>query len=222
MCGRYVQTSKVRRHVRSLAEIEGEQPYTPDSWNVAPSHGSLVLRSRAGKLAADWLTWGLSEGPPATIKPINARIESASTKPTFREAWQMRRAIIGVDGWFEWQSRDGQKQPFYFRRQDGEAMLFGGLWTGDTYCLITTAADGHLAQIHDRRPLSVKPDDVRRWINEAPASVDEVVARAVPPDEIVFFPISPRVNRTNVDRPELIEPVVLTNLPPKPQQIDLL
>ncbi len=222
MCGRYAQTGKVRRRVRSLAEIEGELPNAPDSWNVAPTQGSLVLRSRAGKLAADWLTWGLSEGATSLIRPINARIESAATKPTFREAWQFRRGIIGVDGWYEWQLREGRKQPFYFRRQDGEPTFFGGLWTGDTFCLITTTADGHLAQIHDRRPLSVRPDDATRWIEETPASIDEVISRAVPAAEILFYPVSPGVNRTNVDGPELVEPILLTDLPRKPEQIDLL
>jgi putative SOS response-associated peptidase YedK len=173
-------------------------------------------------LAADWLTWGLGDGPSPAVRPINARIESVATKSTFREAWQMRRGVIGVDGWYEWQARNGQKQPFYFRRQDGEATFFGGLWTGDTFCLITTAADGHLAQVHDRRPLSVRPDDARRWINDAPASIDEVISRAVPAEEIFFHPVSPRVNRTNTDDPELIEPVVLADVPQCPKQIDLL
>lgn len=221
MCGRYAQTGKVRRHVRSLAEIQGDMPEVPDRWNVAPTQGSLVLRARLGRLAADWLTWGLSEGSTSSVRPINARIESAAIKPAFRESWQARRAIIGVDGWYEWQKRNGKKQPFYFRRQDGEPTLFGGLWTAETFCLITTTADGHLAHIHDRRPFSVRPGDIQRWINEPPESGDEALSLAVPAYEIIFHPVSPLVNRTNQDGPELIEAIILSDNPLRPEQINL-
>jgi putative SOS response-associated peptidase YedK len=59
---------------------------------------------------------------------INARSETATTKPAFRDSLTDRRCLIPADGFYEWQRRGKAKQPFSFEVNDGELFAFAGLW----------------------------------------------------------------------------------------------
>ena len=65
---------------------------------------------------------------------INARIETAATKPLFRGAWKSRRCLIPASGFYEWRALEvpgkakPAKLPFYISRLDGLPLTFAGLW----------------------------------------------------------------------------------------------
>jgi putative SOS response-associated peptidase YedK len=64
---------------------------------------------------------------------INARSETAATKPAFRESLKSRRCLIPADGFYEWK-RDGKaKQPYCFEVNNGRFFAFAGIagrtWT---------------------------------------------------------------------------------------------
>jgi putative SOS response-associated peptidase YedK len=219
MCGRYVQTKRARAKAQLLAlrEVQAEAARA-ETWNLTPSTLSLVVRARGAERTADWLSWGLEGTGLLGMKPINARIESAAEKASFREAWKSQRCVVPVDGWYEWRMMGGQKQPYYFYRRDGEPLFFGGLWSGETFCLLTTEANGDLARVHDRRPLALRDGDARSWLETTPSSAEKVVFCAVPPVEIAFHPVSTLVSSPRNEGPQLIEPVTLT---PVPTQADL-
>jgi len=224
MCGRFVQLMKARRKARALAKAMAEQAAAAaraESWNVAPSTSALVVRSEGNALSADWFFWGLqNEVPLSGVRPTNARLESAFDKPTFRDAWLNRRCVVPVEGWYEWKTDGNDKQPYYFSRRDGEPIFLGGLWAGRTFCLLTTRADGDLAKIHERRPLALRDADAETWITGPPASPERLAFSAVPPIEITFHPVSPRVNNARTDGPSLINPIVLDDTP-RPIQTSL-
>ena len=141
------------------------------------------------------LSGGFQDGNAAPgIAPINARVETAATKFLFRDAWRKRRCLVPADGWYEWRMEHGRKQPYFFHRRDDEPVFFAGLWSGDTFCLLTMSADGELAEIHNRRPLAICSDDAQPWTETMPESFEQVVRRAVPSTEISFHPVSPRVS----------------------------
>jgi putative SOS response-associated peptidase YedK len=141
------------------------------------------------------------------MRPINARVETAFSKPLFSEAWKTSRCVIPADGWYEWKAERGKKQPYYFHRRDGQAIFFAGLWAAKTFCLFTTKADGDLAEIHERRPLSLRDEDARFWIEAVPPSPEKVVFCVVPPTEIAFYHVGPRVSITGNDGADLIKPI---------------
>jgi putative SOS response-associated peptidase YedK len=187
----------------------------PETWNLAPSTRSLVVQAKAEGLTSSWLTWGFQRIAEGAIKPINARIEMAASKPLFREAWKTNRCVIPADGWFEWRTEKGRKQPYYFHRRDNQPIFFAGLWSEDSFCLFTMEAEGDLAQIHHRRPLAIRDEDAQGWIETIPSSPEKVVFCAVPEIDIAFHAVSPRVSSPRNDGPELIEPIVVREEAPQ-------
>jgi putative SOS response-associated peptidase YedK len=59
---------------------------------------------------------------------INARSETADSKPVFSEALRFRRCLIPADGFYEWQKVDNTKRPYCFEVNRGELFSFAGLW----------------------------------------------------------------------------------------------
>jgi putative SOS response-associated peptidase YedK len=64
---------------------------------------------------------------------INARVETAATKPLFRCAWKDRRCLVPASGFYEWKELPSSmtksrplKQPFYITRKDGLPLTFAG------------------------------------------------------------------------------------------------
>ena len=62
------------------------------------------------------------------LPTFNARVETVTTKPFFREAFKRTRCIIPASGYYEWQATPDGKQPHYFTRTDGQVISFAGLW----------------------------------------------------------------------------------------------
>jgi putative SOS response-associated peptidase YedK len=108
------------------------------------------------------MRWGLIPSwvtdPASGARTINARSETAASKPSFREPLQKRRCLIPADGFYEWQRGAGQKQPFCFEVGDGGAFAFAGLWDrwrasngqeGESCTILTTTPNELLADVHD-------------------------------------------------------------------------
>ena len=78
--------------------------------------------------------WGLipywCQEPRGGRKPINAKAESVSKLPMFRDAYALRRCIVPVDGFFEWRAIKGAraKQPYAIAMKDGSPFGLAGLW----------------------------------------------------------------------------------------------
>jgi putative SOS response-associated peptidase YedK len=62
------------------------------------------------------------------LSTFNARVETVTTKPFFREAFKRTRCIIPASGYYEWQDTPDGKQPHYFTCTDGQVISFAGLW----------------------------------------------------------------------------------------------
>ena len=154
----------------------------PPRWNAAPSQELLVIRRnhRTGEVSLDPLRWGLiprwCKDPTGGRKPINAKAESVSRLPTFRDAFAMRRCIVPVDGFFEWRAikSAGRKQPYAIAMKDGSPFGLAGLWenwrnpnTGEwerTFAVITVPSNDLFNQIHNRMPAILTPESYDHWL----------------------------------------------------------
>ncbi|MDQ3798001.1 MAG: SOS response-associated peptidase, partial [Acidobacteriota bacterium] len=152
---------------------------------------------------------------------INARAETLTEKPSFREAFKKRRCLIPATGFYEWQKKSsgGAKQPFYFYLKEKEVFGFAGLWeewidkeTGDvleTCTIITTAANEVLKPVHDRMPVILKPADYAQWLDPEENNTDRLqkLLAPYPAVEMTSHAVSKSVNIPDADSPELIEPL---------------
>lgn len=183
--------------------------------------------------------WGLvpSWAKDVTVgsRMINARLESLPTKAAYRNAFMARRALIPADGWYEWRRQTAagasHRQPFYLTPVDGHVLAFAGLYefwsdpsradapTLTSVTIITCAAQGELAAIHERMPLLLPRSTWARWLDPHVADVSDV---AHPWDQaagegLEARPVSAAVNSVANDGPELVRRVRSV-----PEQVALL
>lgn len=221
MCGRYALNASAQElmghfHLVRCADF-------PVRFNVAPSASMPVIRqSPDGERVADLLRWGLvphwAKDPAIGAKLNNTRAESVADKPSFRAAYQRRRCLIPINGFYEWQEVPGEKrkQPWYIHFKSYEPMAMGGLWeswrnpAGElvrTYCVITTSPNAVMVPIHDRMPVFVGPDQWQAWLD--PAVPGDQVAELLAPypaEAMEAWPVSKRVSNARDEGEGLIVP----------------
>ena len=164
MCGRYLFTAESSPEIQQIIQ-EIQQRSEPSEWKVGevfPSNRAPVLVPENDKIAPDLLTWGF-QTPKALI--INARSETVEEKPTFRESIQMRRCVIPASGFYEW-SKD--KRKYFFQMPEEQALYMAGIYQkrGDEwcYCILTTAPNKSVKEVHDRMPLVLPKRSIQDWI----------------------------------------------------------
>jgi putative SOS response-associated peptidase YedK len=136
---------------------------------------------------------------------INAKSETAPTKPAFRDPFEIRRCLIPADGFYEWKRNGSSKQPYCFEVNNGELFAFAGLWDGwkeasgqwiKTCSILTTTPNAVTSAIHDRMPVIVHPDGYGLWLD--PGVTDAQVASELlkPYDARLMraYPVSTRIN----------------------------
>jgi hypothetical protein len=114
---------------------------------------------------------------------INARSETAATKPAFRDSLASRRCLIPADGFYEWQRRGKAKQPFCFEVNNGELFAFAGLWDRwkdpsgpwiKSCSILTTTPNAVTSAVHDRMPVILDPDNYDLWLDPGMINVESV------------------------------------------------
>jgi putative SOS response-associated peptidase YedK len=180
VCGRYVRRSD-KQKIAELFAIHG--PVIPDfgpSWNVAQQTFQPVVRLNRdmGEREIALMRWGLipfsfwAKDPSIGLCTINAKAETITTAPAFREAIKYRRCIVPADAFYEWQKLDAKnKQPFAIAMKDGQPYALAGLWekwkdrkAGTellTFTVITTDPNAVVEPMHDRMPVIIPQCDER-------------------------------------------------------------
>jgi putative SOS response-associated peptidase YedK len=221
VCGRYTLSTPADL-VAELFELDAAPELTP-RYNIAPSQEAAVVRKGADGRRLDFLRWGLipfwAKDAAIGYRTINARSETAATKPAFRAAFRRRRCLVVADGFYEWAKRGEAKQPYHFRMAGGEPMAFAGLWESwndpdggplESFTILTTEANALVARAHPRMPVILPPGSYRSWLSDAVTEPEAVQPLLVPypAGEMVGFAVDTRVNSPHNDSPECVEPVV--------------
>lgn len=210
MCGRFTLTTPAEL----VAEAFGLEtvPDLEARYNIAPSQPVAVVRSRpGGGRSLSLMPWGVP-GPGRGLL-INARAESAASRPAFAEAFRQRRCLIPADGFYEWvASPEGPRRPYHFRRKDRRPFAFAGLWMpvqSEEACTILTTVPNELVRsIHDRMPVMLSPEDYGLWLD--PALTEPSRSRALlgpfPAEDMEAVRVSLVVNNARNDSPACLEP----------------
>jgi putative SOS response-associated peptidase YedK len=239
MCGRY----ELHAHPAAIALAFGlsAPPEFAPRYNIAPMQQVPIVRVNAhGARELAMVRWGLvprwAKDPSIGAKMINARGETVRDKPAFRTAYRRHRCLLPASGFYEWQAREGAKQPMHVAMLDGAPFAFAGVaerWLGpdgeplDTCAIVTTEANALLAAVHERMPVIIAPADYAHWLDPTIADPADVIA---PYDAAAmrYVPVSTRVNAVRNDDATLIDAVApvaadvdptaesTTNAPPAP------
>jgi len=177
------------------------------------------VRAMRWGLLPPWVKADAEGRPKAKSLLINARAETLTSSPALRASARARRCLIPMDGYYEWMPGPdpGPKTPFYMSRRDGSPILVAGLWSPWrpdeasapvlTATIVTTAAVGDLAGIHDRMPLMLGPDTWGRWLNPDDSAPEDLLASRTDTSGIGIREVSRLVNRVANNSVELIAPV---------------
>ncbi len=191
--------------------------------NIAPTQEVAAVRlGDDGARHFVSLRWGLipswAKDASFGAKTINARGETLAEKPAFCDAFRHRRCLIAADGFYEWKTEAGAKQPYRIARDDGAPFGFAGLWARwdkapdgaplETCSIVTTDANELLRAIHHRMPVILDPADFTAWLDPGTSPAEaQALLRPCPPDRLVAYRVSRRVNKVANDDLSLIGPL---------------
>jgi putative SOS response-associated peptidase YedK len=174
--------------------------------------------------------WGLIPGWAKTVEQardiakntLNAVSETVYEKPSFKNYIGKYRCLIWVQGFYEWQHREGGKEkiPHFIYRKDHKPFTFGGIYskwphpeTGElitTFSILTTPANELLSEIHNnkkRMPLIIDPDQRERWLSQLNKDEIQVMMQVYPDGELAAHTISKLITTRGINNnvPEVQE-----------------
>jgi putative SOS response-associated peptidase YedK len=228
VCGRYKLSRRKQVVEEYLDSVSGEEDWAP-RFNIAPTQPIPVIRQNPREPVRELsiMRWGLipswAKDSSVATKMINARSETAATKPAFRDPLKFRRCLIPTDGFYEWAKTGKGKQPYCFEVNEGALFAFAGLWdrwkdargnTVETCLILTTTPNAVTSPVHDRMPVILDPDSYDLWLDPGMRDVSAASDLLKPYDarRMRCYPVSSRINRVGNDDEDCSAPVELAEI----------
>lgn len=225
MCGRVVTKSTAEELVAhfGVERRQGDIPELKKRYNGAPGldYPLIVREPDVPGMTFMMARWGFVPGwireARPKMRPINAAAETIATNGMFRAAYRSRRALMPIDGYFEWKAISGSKakQPYAIAMADGRPFAVAAIWesrinpeTGleeKSFAIITCGPNSLMAGIHDRMPVILAREDHERWLSEDPDPRD--LLKPFASEAMVKWPISMRVNAVTNDDAAILRPM---------------
>ena len=169
MCCRY--WAEESPELREIVEEMNRSPLV-EKWQkttAVKSYGEIrptdvvpvIAPNRKGERAVYPMKWGYS----GRTLLLNARMETAAEKPTFRDDWARHRCIVPASWYFEWEhlpGKDGRKRTGdkYMIQPKDSAVT----WLCGVFVVLTREPGEEIRFIHDRMPLIMPDKLVNEWI----------------------------------------------------------
>lgn len=145
----------------------------PPRHNIQPGQEIVVLNKDGLSL----MRWGMipvgrvnARGRPVMETIINARSETVFDKSAFQG---VGRAVVPVDGWYEWTGEKRKKTAWRISSIDGQPLIFAAItdaWDApggarvDQVATVTCAPNADVQPIHHRMGVLLEPADVQTWL----------------------------------------------------------
>lgn len=223
MCGRFSLTTNEAILNERFSLAGGSEPYVA-RYNCAPTQKLAVIINEEPRRLR-FFRWGLipfwAKDEKIGSKLINARAEGIDEKPSYRNAFRIRRCLVPADGFYEWKNENG-KTPYRITLKNNILFALAGIWetwknpegkSVNTFSIITTQANELMRPIHDRMPVILPLEMEGRWLTEQINSkVDEELLKSLlipfPSDQMQAYEVSKLVNSPRNDNPALLAPLV--------------
>ena len=174
MCGRYrIDDDGDSGELEAIVEeinrrYPGEAVKT--SGEIFPTDTAPVIANNRRLSPAPFaMQWGF--GMPDGRRVINARSETASSKPLFQDGMRQRRCAIPATSYYEWERASGRKTKYAIRPASCPLFYLAGLYRLEAgkpvFAVLTREPADSIAFIHNRMPVLLAPDLARDWLNPA-------------------------------------------------------
>ena len=183
MCGRYHFSAELLDEIRDLTEQKDwKLELGVLDRDIHPGDTAPVIVAagdQGGSLRVCRQKWGYP-GPGGKGLVFNARSESVFEKRMFRESVSLRRAVVPVSWFYEWNKN---KEKFTFTKEGSWILFLAGFYgryeDGDRFVILTTQANASMAPVHSRMPLVLEREQVREWILDS-AKTKELLGQEPP------------------------------------------
>lgn len=169
MCGRYSLFSQeenleIMRIVRTL-----DNKYPQNNMKhgeIFPTNTAPILCLEENGITPELSTWGFPRfGAKGVI--INARSETADSRPMFRKSLHNRRCVVPSTGFYEW-SQNGEKTKYRFNLLHDSTLYMAGIFNEfqgeNRFVILTTGANNSIADVHNRMPVILPKTMTADWI----------------------------------------------------------
>lgn len=185
MCGRYwIDDSRESIELRDIIEEVNRRVVVEPvktSGEIFPADiVPVVANNRNMMPTAFAMRWGYTL--PDGRRIINARSETAETKPMFADGMRQRRCTVPATHYFEWE-KAGKAKTKYAIRPTGSALFYmAGIYRFESgrpvFAILTREPADSIAFIHDRMPVILPHDLVKDWIDPS-YRAGEILSHAV-------------------------------------------
>lgn len=220
MCGRYTLLAE-ENELQNYFGIEEPIDQYSQSYNIAPSQQVLAVIHDGQKKRMGYLQWGLvphwARDKKIGSGMINARSETAHEKPSFKQLMARKRCLIVADSFYEWENKNGDKQPHRIQVKDRKIFTFAGLWDrwekdGEilfTCTMLTKDSNEFMKNIHHRMPIILPREKEADWISPYVKNPADAKAFLENVDDVSFtsYHVSTYVNRANNNDEQCIVPL---------------
>jgi putative SOS response-associated peptidase YedK len=215
-----------KQYLAERFQATGDEIEDRPRYNIAPTQRVLTVRNEHGKKVRHFTTmrWGLIPSWAKDIsignKTLNARSESVTTTPAFRNSILTKRCLIPADGFYEWRKMGSVKQPYCFEVGEGDVFGLAGLWDQwtspdgeiiESCTILTTTPNSLVADLHDRMPVIVPPDKYDLWLDPDVTAFKAIRDILKPYDANLMrlYPVNRKLNYSNNDDAESASRITL-------------
>lgn len=143
---------------------------------VYPGYSGAVIAG--GELRS--MVWGFplaqkskKTGEPLKPRPVNNARTDKLGSFMWRYSFEERRCLIPLTAWAEAEGKRGAMTRTWLSLPGEDAFAVAGIWRasdewGDCYSMVMTDAAGAAAEVHNRMPVILAPDQYEEWQEGSP------------------------------------------------------
>ena len=172
MCGRYYipdedSAAELKEIIDQINRRHKARPVLKTG-EIAPSDTAPVLANNRSLAVTPFaMKWGYTMSNGKLV--FNARSETASEKPLFRDGMTQRRCLVPAAHYFEWEKRGREKIKYAIKSADVSVLYMAGIYRIENgipvFSILTREPASSISFIHDRMPVILPREFTTDWLN---------------------------------------------------------